>query len=226
MDKKKILYLEDDPTIALLTQDFLEQHYQVVHCEDGNEAIKLFNEHHFDLCVLDILLPTIDGFEVAKHIRAKNQNIPIIFLSAKTLKEDRIYGLKIGADDYLVKPFSLEELHLKIEVFVQRSQKNTIKASQYNIGKFLFDPSNFLLKSAEQAITLTEREALLLELFLNHPNQVLKREYILTKLWGNDDYFSGRSLDVFVSRLRKIFKEDPHVKFENIPRIGFKLVVN
>lgn len=223
MDKKHILYLEDDATIALLTQDFLENNYQVTHCDNGENAIEAFNNHRFDLCVLDIMLPTIDGFEVASYIRGKDLNIPIIFLSAKTMKEDRIKGLKIGADDYLVKPFSMEELQLKIEVFIQRSQKNNISKKEYQIGSYTFYPNNFELKSAEQNVTLTERESLLLELFLKNPNQVLKREYILQELWGSDDYFSGRSLDVFISRLRKIFKEDSLIKFENIPRIGFKL---
>jgi DNA-binding response OmpR family regulator len=173
------------------------------------------------------MLPDMDGFEMATEIRKRNQEIPIIFLSAKTLKEDRIKGLKLGADDYLIKPYSIEELILKIEIFLHRSQKsveNTIQ-KQYTFGSFQFEPENYSLKSDKQSVTLTEREASLLKLFLDNPNTVLKREKILLELWGSDDYFLGRSLDVFISRLRKIIKEETHVRIENIPRVGFKLVV-
>jgi DNA-binding response OmpR family regulator len=151
--------------------------------------------------------------------------IPIIFLSAKTMKEDRIKGLKLGADDYLVKPYSIEELILKIEVFLHRSQKNTEKiVKQYEFAGFIFEPENYLIKNETTKTTLTEREAQLLKLFLDNPNTVLKREKILMELWGSDDYFLGRSLDVFISRLRKIIKETPSLSIENIPRVGFKWV--
>lgn len=225
MTKKHLLYVEDDATIAFLTKDFLENQYEVTHCSDGEEAMECFVQNTFDLCILDIMLPKKDGFEIAKFIRQKNQEIPIIFLSAKTMKEDRIKGLKLGADDYLVKPFSMEELQLKIEVFLQRSQKSSNFASYYTIGNFTFYPANYELISDSIKVQLTEREAMLLQMFLDNIGNVLKREVILTKLWGSDDYFSGRSLDVFVSRLRKIFKDHPEIKFENIPRIGFRLVI-
>lgn len=227
MSKKRILYVEDDETLAFLTADNLEQHFEVIHCNNGKEAFQLFCAASFDLCVLDIMLPEMDGFEIATAIRKQNLEIPIIFLSAKTLKEDRIKGLKLGADDYLVKPYSIEELILKIEIFLNRSQKTSegISQKQYNFGRFSFQPENYLLQSVNQNITLTEREASLLKLFLDNPNTVLKREKILLELWGSDDYFLGRSLDVFISRLRKIIKEETHVRIENIPRVGFKFVV-
>jgi DNA-binding response OmpR family regulator len=227
MNKKRILYVEDDETLAFLTADNLEQHFDVTHCANGKEAFHLFCKEPFDLCVLDIMLPDMDGFEIATEIRKRNQEIPIIFLSAKTMKDDRIKGLKLGADDYLVKPYSIEELILKIEIFLNRSQKSTDNSSQkqYTFGSFQFEPENYLLKNDSQKITLTEREASLLKLFLDNPNTVLKREKILMELWGSDDYFLGRSLDVFISRLRKIIKEETHVRIENIPRVGFKLVV-
>lgn len=227
MSKKRILYVEDDETLAFLTSDNLEQHFEVVHCNNGKVAFQLFCKETFDLCVLDIMLPDMDGFEIATEIRKRNQEIPIIFLSAKTMKEDRIKGLKLGADDYLVKPYSIEELILKIEIFLNRSQKSTDNSTQkqYTFGSFQFEPENYLLKNDSQKITLTEREASLLKLFLDNPNTVLKREKILMELWGSDDYFLGRSLDVFISRLRKIIKEETHVRIENIPRVGFKLVV-
>ncbi|WP_338409519.1 response regulator transcription factor [uncultured Flavobacterium sp.] len=226
MDKKRILYVEDDETLAFLTSDNLEMHFNVVHCNNGKEAFDLFCNEAFDLCVLDIMLPDMDGFEIAAQIRKRNQEVPIMFLSAKTLKEDRIKGLRLGADDYLVKPYSIEELILKIEIFLHRSQKSVEKSKKtYQFGSFDFAPENYLLKSSEKNITLTERESALLQLFLDNPNTVLKREKILTALWGNDDYFMGRSLDVFISRLRKIIKEETNVRIENIPRVGFKLVL-
>lgn len=227
MNKKKILYVEDDETLAFLTADNLEQHFEVVHSSNGKKAFEMFCNQEFDLCVLDIMLPDMDGFEIATEIRKRNEEIPIIFLSAKTMKEDRIKGLKLGADDYLVKPYSIEELILKIEIFLNRSQKvNEKTIKKYSIGSFEFEFENYILKNKSKEITLTEREAALLKLFMDNVNTVLKREKILTSLWGNDDYFSGRSLDVFISRLRKILKDETNVKIENIPRIGFKMVID
>lgn len=227
MSKKRILYLEDDETLGFLTSDFLEIHYDVSHFTSGKEAYQTFARENFDLCILDVMVPDMDGFEVAESIRKKNQEIPIIFLSAKTMKEDRIRGLKLGADDYLVKPFSMEELQLKMEVFLNRSQKNvTSNIATYNIGPFIFDPANYCVFEGNETTQLTEREAALLKFFLDHKNTVLKREKILNELWGNDDYFMGRSMDVFISRLRKIFKDHPNIRIDNIPRIGFKMVVD
>jgi len=226
MSKKKILYIEDDETLAFLTADSLMNAYEVCHFANGKSGFDAFCNEPFDLCILDVMLPDMDGFEIAKEIRKRNQEIPILFLSAKTMKEDRIKGLKIGADDYLVKPYSIEELTLKMEVFLLRSQKSTPKNVIFQVGSFEFDPTNYQLKNHEETINLTEREASLLKLFLEHKNIVLKREKILLDLWGSDDYFLGRSLDVFISRLRKIFKNEPNIQIENIPRIGFKMVVS
>lgn len=225
MSRKRILYVEDDNTLAFLTADNLEQHYDVIHFANGKDAFKAFKTQDFDLCVLDVMLPLMDGFELAAAIRQCNVSVPIIFLSAKTLKEDRIKGLKLGADDYLVKPYSIEELILKIEVFLQRSHKVTpVKDTTCTIGSFTFDPENYVVIKGDERTSLTERESALLKLFIDNKNTILKRENILTALWGTDDYFMGRSMDVFISRLRKIFKEDESIRIENIPRIGFKLV--
>lgn len=223
--KKKILYAEDDTTLAFLTADNLEQHYEVAHYDNGKKAFSAFTADDFDLCILDVMLPEMDGFELAAAIRKIDVEVPIIFLSAKTLKEDRIKGLRLGADDYLVKPYSMEELTLKIEVFLQRSHKQpAVKNSICTIGAFTFDPENYSLQKEGKTITLTERESALLKLFIDNKNTILKREKILRELWGTDDYFMGRSMDVFISRLRKIFRDDTSIRIENIPRIGFKLV--
>lgn len=223
MVKPKILYAEDDETIAFLTQDSLEPEYEVVHCKNGATALKAFQSGEFDICLLDIMMPKMDGFELATEIRKLNSEIPILFISAKTLKEDRIKGLKIGADDYLVKPFSIEELILKIEIFLKRSQKPSEPLSPiYKIGNSEFDAKNYTVTFQNNTVSLTQREAELLKFFMDHKNTVLKREEILKALWGEDDYFMGRSLDVFISRLRKIFAEDDSVKIENLHGIGFK----
>jgi DNA-binding response OmpR family regulator len=226
MSKKKILYVEDDESLGFLTADSLENQYDIAHFINGKEGFDAFCSNEYDLCILDVMLPDMDGFEIATAIRKRNQEIPIIFLSAKTMKEDRIKGLKLGADDYLVKPYSMEELTLKIEVFLNRSQKTTSKTTTtYLIGPFEFDPTNYCVSKGKEVTNLTEREAALLKFFLENKNTVLKREKILMELWGTDDYFVGRSLDVFISRLRKIFKEEPNIRIENIPRVGFKLIL-
>ncbi|MCD0467480.1 response regulator transcription factor [Flavobacterium sp. ENC] len=222
----KILYAEDDETLAFLTKDNLEQNnYNVTHCSNGKLSLEAFKEEVFDICILDIMMPKMDGFEVAAEIRKIDVDVPIIFLSAKTLKEDRIKGLRLGADDYLVKPFSIEELLLKIEIFLKRSQKNGIKKSVYEIGKYHFDTENFILFNETEKISLTQRESDLLKLFVDNKNLVLKRQQILTSLWGDDDYFMGRSLDVFISRLRKILVNEKGISIENLHGIGFRFTM-
>jgi DNA-binding response OmpR family regulator len=224
MTNFRILYTEDDETLAFLTKDNLEQNnYTITHCNDGQIALEIFRNNIFDICILDIMMPKIDGFELATAIRKLNSDIPIIFLSAKTLKEDRIKGLKLGADDYLVKPFSIEELLLKIEIFLKRSQKNNFdEKTIYTVGKYQFDDHNYIVFNENEKIKLTERESELLKLFLANKNVVLKREEILRTLWGDDDYFMGRSLDVFISRLRKILVNEEGIFIENLHGIGFR----
>lgn len=227
MKQYKILYTEDDETLAFLTKDNLEQNnYEVIHCCDGKLGLETFKKENFDICIFDIMMPKMDGFELATEIRKTNTDVPIIFLSAKTLKEDRIKGLRLGADDYLVKPFSIEELLLKIEIFLKRTQKNLpAEKSVYEIGKYQFDTNNFILFNEGEKISLTQREAELLKLFLDNKNSVLKREQILTSLWGTDDYFMGRSLDVFISRLRKILINEKGISIENLHGIGFRFCI-
>ncbi len=224
--KAHLLYVEDDESLSFVTRDNLElQGYQITYCADGLEAMNVIKENSFDLCILDVMLPEVDGFTLAETIRKTDTQVPIIFLTARSLKEDRIHGLKLGGDDYLTKPFSIEELILKIEIFLRRSKisgPNT--QSTFQIGNYEFDYKNLQLESGEYSKVLTQREADLLYLFLQNKNEVLKRNIILEKLWGEDDFFMGRSLDVFISRLRKYLKQDEALKIENIHGVGFKLV--
>jgi DNA-binding response OmpR family regulator len=224
MKKYQILYAEDDETLAFLTKDNLEHNgYEILHCNDGMKSLGAFKNQHFDICILDIMLPKMDGFELATAIRKLDSQVPILFLSAKTLKEDRLKGLRLGADDYLVKPFSIEELVLKIEIFLKRSQKTTIHEKiVYSLGKYQFDADNFQVFNENEKVNLTQRESDLLRFFIINKNKVLKREEILKSLWGDDDYFMGRSLDVFISRLRKILASETSIAIENLHGIGFK----
>jgi len=171
------------------------------------------------------MLPEMDGYTLAEKIRAKNKEIPIIFLTAKSLKEDRIKGLQIGADDYITKPFSIEELILKIEVFLKRKYiHNEKQASKKNIGKYVFDHENLMLTIGETEKSLTQKEGDLLQLFTEYEDKIVKRNVILERLWGENDYFHGRSMDVFISRLRKYLKEDPTIKIENVHGVGFRFI--
>ncbi len=225
--KAKILYVEDDLTLSFVTRDNLElQGYSIDFCEDGLEAIKKFKANKYDLCILDVMLPKMDGFTLAVKIREMNEEIPIIFLTAKSTKEDKIYGLRLGADDYITKPFSIEELILKIEVFLKRSGssiKEKIETTIFRIGHFTFDSLNQKLISPEKSSQLTHREAELFNLFIKNADKIIKRDDILNKVWGNDHFFASRSLDVFISRLRKYLKSDPDIKIENIHNVGYRL---
>jgi len=224
-----ILYVEDDPTLAFVTKDNLEQFgYKVIHFENGQVALNNFTCFNFNLCILDIMLPKMDGFELAKRIREINSEIPILFLSAKSNTEDKIYGLKQGADDYLTKPFSIEELQLKIEVFLKR--KNVIKLDvgelhEIKAGAFVLDIKNQILRINNEEQNLTLRETRLINLLFSNKNLLLKREEILNNIWGDDSYFNGRSLDVFMSRIRKYLSSDNSLQIENIRSIGFRLNV-
>jgi DNA-binding response OmpR family regulator len=222
--KAHLFYVEDDESLSFVTRDNLElEGYQVTYCEDGQKAIDIIKTENFDLCILDVMLPGVDGFTIAEEIRKRNKQVPILFLTAKSLKEDRIRGLRLGADDYITKPFSIEELILKIEIFLKRSQIVVKEESHlFQIGDFTFDHKNLQLKNESIKRQLTQKEADLLKYFIENKNVVLKRSDILETLWGEDDYFLGRSLDVFISRLRKYLKEDETLKIENIHGVGFR----
>ena len=227
MTKARLLYVEDDETLSFVTKDHLEmQGYDVTHCPDGLTAKEVVENNEFDLCILDVMLPHIDGFTLAENIRKQNRDIPILFLTAKSMKEDRLEGFKLGGDDYVTKPFSVEELVMRIEVFLRRSKVESAEAPvQFEIGHFTFDYPNLELTSPDDKATLTQKEADLLRFICQRPNQVIKRSDILIEVWGKDDYFLGRSLDVFISRLRKYLKSDPSLKIENLHGVGFRFQV-
>ncbi|CAG5009195.1 Alkaline phosphatase synthesis transcriptional regulatory protein PhoP [Dyadobacter sp. CECT 9275] len=225
--KKKILYVEDDPNLAFATKDNLEQFdYDIIHAADGAEALELFGKEHFDICVLDIMLPKMDGFTLAEQIRKQDALVPILFLTARSLQEDKIKGLKLGGDDYITKPFSIEELRLRIEVFLRRSTSATPAASKIEPGKvgiYDFDFQKLTLSGNGVLQNLTFREAEVLKYLSDRPGQVIRRDDLLKAIWGDDDYFMGRSLDVFISRLRKYLSADPAIKIDNIHGVGFRM---
>lgn len=229
--KANILYVEDDATLSFVTKDNLQQFgYKVSHFENGQIALNNFTFHNFDICILDIMLPKMDGYELAKRIREINNEIPILFLSAKSQTEDKIHGLKLGADDYITKPFSMEELRLKIEIFLKRKKVQSQENNENELveaGLYQLNVKNQVLSiKGKPDIKLTLRETLLMKLLFENQNILIKRETILTQIWGDDSYFNGRSLDVFMSRIRKYLADDTLLQIENIRSIGFRLNVS
>lgn len=223
---EKILLVEDDQTLNFIIKDNLEQNgYVVTSVDDGELAMKAFRSGKFSLCLLDVMLPKKDGFTVAKEIRTIDDHVPIIFLTARSMTEDRINGLTIGGDDYITKPFSMEELLLKIKIFLKRtlsSAESTTDQSYYTVGHFSFYFDSLILDDHGERKTLTYKEAELLRYFCDNPNKVLSRSDILKQVWGSDDYYLGRSLDVFISRLRKYLSSDENIKILNLHGIGFR----
>jgi DNA-binding response OmpR family regulator len=226
MNRKKILLVEDDPSLAFVIQDNLSiKGYDVTCYNDGEAGEQAFFQSPFQLCILDVMLPKKDGFTVARSIREQNKNVPILFLTAKTMEEDKIKGFQTGADDYITKPFSLEELFYRIEVFLRRTQDISAADTVFKVGKFQFDPFSFTLKHEEEEKTLTQKEAEVLKLLYRNRDRVLRREEILTHVWGDDDYFMGRSMDVFISKLRKYLRQDPDIQIVNYHGVGFRLEI-
>ena len=226
-NKPTILLAEDDENLRFVIQDNFElRGYEVVAASNGEEALNSFLASPSDLCIFDVMMPKLDGFELSKKIREINQNVPIIFLTAKGLKEDRLQGFKMGGDDYLTKPFSIEELIFRVEVFLKRPvvQKSNATNSVFKTEKMEFLPGQLKIVTPTETIFLTYKEAELLELFFKNPGQILKREEILMKIWGTDDYYKGRSLDVFISKIRKFILSDPSFEIQTVHGIGFKFV--
>ena len=222
----RILLVEDDINLGFIIQDTLRMKGYIVHlCKDGKEGLKIFNEKVYDLCIFDVMLPKKDGISLAEDIRKTNKFVPIIFLTAKSLTEDKVKGFKAGGDDYITKPFSNEELILRIEAILKRVDKKDRTSDQevMHIGKYVFDTKDHKLKSDTFEKVLTKKESEVLKLLINHKNKVIERELIANMVWGDDNYFVGRSLDVFITKLRKYIKDDPKLNITNIHGVGFKL---
>lgn len=226
--KATILFVEDDASLSFVIKDNLEEHgYQVIHCSDGETAWQQFMKHSFDLCLLDVMLPKKDGFSLAAQIRKKNELLPIIMLTAKNMDEDKIKGFKSGVDDYITKPFNMQELLLRMEVFLKRTKTalNTFP-SKFPLGNITFNYEELELQTTEGVVQLTQKEADLLKYFCQHISQTLKREDILVHVLGKDDYFLGRSMDVFITKLRKHLRSDTAIEIQTIHGKGFKLLIN
>lgn len=227
--KVRVLLVEDDEVLSFVISDNLVDKGFDVHLErDGEAGLKAFQEESFDICLLDVMMPKMDGFTLAEHIRESNRHIPIIFLTARSMAEDRVKGLALGADDYLCKPFSMEELVLRMNNIMRRIQNLPQLSSRthFSYDGYVFDYESMALSyNGELIKELTNKEAKLMKMFCDRPNTVLTRSEILQEIWGDDDYFLGRSLDVFISRLRKYLKHSNQVNIANLHGIGFRFEI-
>ncbi len=229
VDRDKVLLLEDDPNLGFILQEHLELNgFQVVLCVNGEDGMTAYTGEQFDLCLVDVMMPRKDGFTFAREVRQRDQEIPIIFLTAKSLKEDRIEGFRIGCDDYLTKPFSMEELLLRIQAVLKRSKGKPEAEipSEFEIGNYIFDYNRQILAIGDNSHKLTPKESDLLRMLCIHRNQTLERSTALRKIWNDESYFSGRSMDVFISKLRKYLKDDPRVEIMSVHGKGFRLIVS
>ena len=229
---KKILLVEDDPNLGSLLQDYLQLRgkFDVVLCKDGDAGLREFTKDAYDLLILDVMMPKKDGFTLGKEIRKLNQQVPIIYATAKTMIEDKTLAFNLGGDDYITKPFRIEELLLRINALLKRAAgtpaKEEEKATQFNIGKYDFDFKQQTISADGAVQKLSTKEAGLLRLLCLHKNEVLTREEALLNIWNDDNYFNGRSMDVFLSKLRKYLKDDSSVEIINVHGRGYKLLVN
>ncbi|CAI8198900.1 MAG: Alkaline phosphatase synthesis transcriptional regulatory protein PhoP [Flavobacteriaceae bacterium] len=229
-ENKKILLVEDDPNFGTVLKDYLTMNdYNVIHAKNGMEGFEKFKKDDYDLCILDVMMPYKDGFTLAKDIRQKNQDVPIIFLTAKAMKEDVLKGYKVGADDYLNKPFDSEVLLMKIKAIMQRKAKDSIAESkefEFQIGNFFLNSKlRFLTFHKENPVKLSPKENELLRLLALHKNDLMPRELALIKIWRDDNYFTSRSMDVYIAKLRKYLNKEDDVEIINIHGEGFRLVV-
>ncbi|MFN5031074.1 MAG: response regulator transcription factor [Flavobacteriia bacterium] len=226
--KVKILLVEDDTSLGFVIADQLRSDgYHVTLCSDGADGFRRFNSEEFHLCIFDVMMPKKDGFSLARDVRKINEIIPILFLTAKSMTEDKVEGFKSGGDDYLTKPFSVEELQLRVSALLKRVNivMKTAEEAIISVGEYNFDTLNFKLTHQRFEKTLTKKEAQILKILCKFKDQVVPRDVVLNAVWGQDDYFVGRSLDVFITKLRKYFKEDEQITISNIHGIGFKLEV-
>ena len=226
--KIKILLVEDDTNLGFIIADSLKSDgYDVTLKTDGVEGFKAFNDSDFHLCIFDVMMPKKDGLTLAKEVRNMDKNIPILFLTAKSNDQDKVEGFKSGGDDYLTKPFNVEELQLRVAALLKRVniQPEAKDKDIYDIGSYKFDTINYSLKQLEFEKILTKKEAQILKILCKFVNQVVAREVVLNGVWGQDDYFVGRSLDVFITKLRKYLKHDERIQITNVHGIGFKLEI-
>ena len=224
----RILLAEDDPNLGTVLKDSLELEDNYVELfADGEQAWKSFNKDDFDICILDVMMPLKDGFTLAKEIKKVAPKMPIIFLTAKSMKEDKLEGFKLGADDYITKPFSFEELQLRIEAVMRRVNSSILPSQQaeFTIGKYTYVDNDRALKIGDNSTKLTTKEAELLKLLAHNVNKIVDRDVALKSIWGNDNYFTGRSMDVYITKLRKYLKADDRIEIVNIHGQGFKLIV-
>lgn len=225
----RILLVEDDPNLGQILKEYLEMKgYAANLARDGEQAFQYFRQEQYDLCIFDVMLPKKDGFTLAKEIRAIDKQVPIIFLTAKCMKEDTLEGLRIGADDYITKPFSMEELLLRMKAILRRAHPTTETnqdAHMFPIGAYVFDAKQQNLKKDNLQIKLTSKESELLKLLCLNMNQVLERTLALKLIWQDDTYFNARSMDVYITKLRKYLKDDPSIEIVNIHGTGYKLLV-
>ncbi|WP_298116628.1 response regulator transcription factor [Flavobacterium sp.] len=224
---KKLLLAEDDFDLSNVLIQYLQLHnFEVIWAENGRKALELFQKNTFDICILDVMMPEMDGFTLAEELLKINPETPFIFLTAKQLKEDKIKGLQLGADDYIVKPFEVEELILRLNNILKRSESNLkVSFQEITIGKYLFDTKRLCLKIDDKTQQLTEKEASLIQFLYQHKNQIVKRETILKAVWKTDDYFSGRSMDVFITKIRKYFNDDANISIESTRFIGLEFKI-
>ena len=224
--EQRILLAEDDENLGMLLSEYLQaKGYATDLMPNGEDAYNAFATNKYDICIFDVMMPKKDGFTLAKEIRMLNAEVPIIFLTAKTMKEDILQGFKVGADDYLAKPFSMEELLLRIEAILRRTTGTTQTQDVYTLGKFKFDTQKQQLINGESVIKLTTKESELLKLLCANANKVLERNIALKTIWVDDNYFNARSMDVYITKLRKHLKDDPSVEIINVHGKGYKLVL-
>lgn len=224
----KILLVEDDPCFGSVLKSYLElSDYEVVHCTNGVDGFEAFRKEKFDLCLLDVMMPDMDGFTLGRKIREIDVAVPFVYITAKSLKEDMKTGYEIGADDYIVKPFDSELLIFKIKAILSRSRQDEVEAKPklIQMGAYEFNTELRTITQNAEVIKLTPKEARLLEMLYYHRDGLLQREKALTEIWGTNDYFTARSMDVYVTKLRKYFKDDPSIKIENVHGSGFRLVI-
>jgi DNA-binding response OmpR family regulator len=226
----RVLLAEDDKNLGSVLTSYLEaKGYPTTLCGNGQEAFDQFKNDTYDFCIIDVMMPVKDGFTLAREIREIDKKTPILFLTAKSMQEDKLKGFALGADDYITKPFSMEELLVRMKAIIRRTtESRTMETSRniYEIGKLNFDYNRQILKTPEDEQKLTSKESELLKMLCDNVNQVLDRSMALKKIWNDDSYFNARSMDVYVTKLRKYLKADPNIELINVHGVGFKMVVN